>query len=1260
MPMLGPSGVTSNGLSFSILGPLEATKDGERLDLGSRRQRALLVRLLLAGGRVVSSDQLVEDLWGGNPPASAAATLQSYVSRLRRALGDDRRVLVSEAGGYALRAGREQLDVARFQELAERGSAALREARFDEADVLLSKALSLWRGEPLADFTYDGFADADIKRLRSERLAVVEDRAEAALALGCHAALVPTLEQLVGENPLRERLRAQLVLALYRCDRQAEALDVLRDTRRVLTEELGIDPSPRLRELEAQILNQDPALEWTPPPSAAVNAGSSDDVEISIRTFLLTDIEGSTKLLRRLGEHVYGDVLAAQRSILEESVTAHGGQAVDSWGDSFFGAFPRPADCVLAAVEAQRRIRDHDWPANAECKVRMGINTGEASLDGRTYVGMAVHRTARICDAGHGGQILLSESTKEVLDDGEVSFTVRDLGERRLKDLDHPVRLYQVVAEGLNTDFPPLRAAAATEEMPAGRPAGAVRLVGRDDEMGMLTEALKAAAGGTGRIVLLEGEPGIGKSRLTLELAQEAGVMGMQLLWGGCYEGGGAPAFWPWTQVLRALVRHLTDDERGVAADQLASLLPELANGAPASPPAAPEADERFRLYQAVVSLLAGVAARQPLMLVIDDLHWADPASLQLLQALSLQTVSLPLLVVSTFRDDEPGAADTLAGPLGVISRHPWTRRLALRGLSYDAVREVIRETAEIEPPPQLVSAIRARTEGNPFFVAELVRLLESEGGLEEGRTLYTGIPLGVRDVVRRRLLSLPEASQDILRLAAVIGRDVDFRVLARASEKDAATCAELLEPPLASRLVMPAEEPGVYRFSHALVRETIADDLTPLRRARLNLSVADALREVYGEDEDHAEPIAEHSWRAREFVEPKRALGDLERAFNVAMSRYGYESAEELLVRQLELARALRDARARDERQLSLELQLGSLRMLTRGYGAPEVIAGFRRATDLGRRLGHVSEIVLALHGLAAGLLVAAQYRECLSVARECRSVAEESGGLTDQSFGYFSTGICELYNGLFADSRASLHRAVELWKASGREINPNIPASAATPPPLLAPIFLILTELYCGNVERSHALRDQVVAGALASEEPQTIQFSLYVAASAAQLEHDLARVREYSELILEWGASSPSRLFVTVAPSWLAWVDALEGKGERHVERIDESIAAQIETGARSRIAEVWGLKADVWAHWGNLEEAVRCVDKGLELFAERGGYVGGELLLKRGRLLADMGDAAQARAAFERAFSIAEDGGALWTRDRARAALDALDS
>ena len=1257
--MLGHGGVTSDGLSFSILGPLEAKKDGLRVDLGSRRQRALLARLVLAGGRAVSSDQLVEDLWAGAPPASAPAALQSYVSRLRRALGDDRAVLISEAGGYALRAAPEQIDVSCFQDLAERGRAAQRAGRFDEAHNLFSDALALWRGEPLSEFAYDGFAQAEVKRLESERLAVVEDRMEASLALGYHAALVPALEQLVAENPLRERLRAQLVLALYRCDRQAEALDVLRDTRRVLTEELGIEPSARLRELETQILNHDPALDWAPPSSAREEAKPSDQVELSISTFLLTDIEGSTKLLRRLGEQIYGEVLAAQRSILEQAVTAYGGRAVDSWGDSFFGAFPRAVDGVLAAVEAQRRIRDHDWPENAECKVRMGINTGEASLDGRTYVGMAVHRTARICDAGHGGQILLSEATKNVLDDDELPFTVRDLGERRLKDLDHPVRLYQVVAEGLNTDFPPLRAASPTAEMPAGRPAGAVRLVGREDEMQMLKEVLRAAVSGTGRIVLLEGEPGIGKSRLTLELAQEAGGMGMELLWGACYEGGGAPAFWPWTQVLRALVRHMSDEERAFASSQLAALVPELTDGGPAAPPASPDGgDERFRLYQAVVSLLAGVAARQPLMLVIDDLHWADVASLQLLQALSLQAVSLPMLVVSTFRDDEPGASAALAAPLAAISRHPWTRRLALRGLSYDAVREVIRETAEIEPPPQLVSVVRTRTEGNPFFVAELVRLLASEGGLEQGRTLYTGIPLGVRDVVRRRLLSLPEESQELLRLAAVIGRDVDFRVLARASGQDAASCAELLEPPLATRLVLPAEEPGVYRFSHALVRETIADDLTPVKRARLHVAVADALREIYGEDEDQAEPIAEHVWRAREFTEPERALADLERAFAVAMSRYGYESAEELLVRQLELAKALRGPAARDERQLKLELQLGSLRMLTRGYGSPDVVAGFRRATELGRRLGHVSEIVLALHGLAAALLVAGQYRECLTVAHECRDFAEELGDLTDRSFGHFSAGVSEMHNGLVADSRASFYRAVELWEESGREIDPNIPASADTPPPLLVPIFLLLNELYCGEVERSHAFRDQVVAGALASAEPHTIQFTLYFAAWAAQLEHDLARVREYSELILEWGAKSPSPLFVTVAPSWVAWVDALEGRGERHVERIDESIDAQIATGGWAKISEVWGLKADVWAHQGDVEEALRCVDEGLRLFEERGGYAEGELLLKRGRLLAGSGRLAEARSALERAVSVAERQGAVWTRDRACAVLDEL--
>lgn len=285
-------------VEFAILGPLEARADGEPLPLGGPKQRALLALLLLEAGRVVATDRLVEGLWEGEPPATAIASLQNFVGQLRKALGPD--AIETRAPGYLVRLEPQQLDVARVRRLVDeaRASEPVRRAG------LLGEALEVWRGEPLADFRYDAFAQAEIARLEEFRLALVEERAEARLAVGEHAEVVTELEALVREHPLRERLRAQLMLALYRSGRQAEALESYREGRDLLVEQLGLEPSPLLRGVHASILRQEryeagrgaiPQAEHFEEVTAALLAG---------RVTVVVGVEGAplaSELARRFG-----------------------------------------------------------------------------------------------------------------------------------------------------------------------------------------------------------------------------------------------------------------------------------------------------------------------------------------------------------------------------------------------------------------------------------------------------------------------------------------------------------------------------------------------------------------------------------------------------------------------------------------------------------------------------------------------------------------------------------------------------------------------------------------------------------------------------------------------------------------------------------------------------------------------------------------------------------------------------------------------
>jgi len=241
-------------VEFRILGPLEVLEDGHQVPLGGSKQRALLASLLLHANEVVSRDRLIDELWGASPPDTAPTALQVYVSQLRKALGRD--LILTQPPGYLVRVSDGELDLHRFEQLV----ATARAEEPAQTAPLLREGLALWRGAPLAELG-DSFARAERARLEEQRLAALEQRIQADLTLGRHAELVPELEGLVREHPLRERLRGQLMLALYRCGRQADALEVFRSGRRLLDEELGLKPDDELQRLEKAILNHDPSLE---------------------------------------------------------------------------------------------------------------------------------------------------------------------------------------------------------------------------------------------------------------------------------------------------------------------------------------------------------------------------------------------------------------------------------------------------------------------------------------------------------------------------------------------------------------------------------------------------------------------------------------------------------------------------------------------------------------------------------------------------------------------------------------------------------------------------------------------------------------------------------------------------------------------------------------------------------------------------------------------------------------------------------------
>ena len=499
-------------MEFGILGPLAVWDEGSELSLGGAKQRALLAVLVLRANEVVPTARLVDDLWGEEPPATAVKAVQVYVSQLRRLLGGS--AIETQHTGYRLRVDPDSLDLERFERLVEQGRAFLdAEAAAEAADVL-REALALWRGPPLADLQYEAFTQNEIGRLDALRLAAVELRLQADLALGRHAEAVAELEGLVRDHPLRESLRGLLMLALYRSHRQADALEAYQAARAVLVDELGLDPSEELQLLERQILRHDPSLDL-PAAARALAPEASPAMPTGTVTLFFADVEGSTSLLVALGDE-YGDVRSRLRELVRAA--AQRGSEVDWAGDGVFLAFERAHDAVEAAAALQRVLAAEPWPRSAQVRMRVGIHTGEPQLSDDSYLGLDVHIAARICSVAHGGQVVVSRATRDVAGDdlgNGIAFT--GLGRHRLRDVATTLELFQLSAPGLEASFPPLTTLGGST-----LPALHHRLVGRSHD---LAGAQALLARPDVRLVTITGPGGAGKSRLALEAAAAAAAV---------------------------------------------------------------------------------------------------------------------------------------------------------------------------------------------------------------------------------------------------------------------------------------------------------------------------------------------------------------------------------------------------------------------------------------------------------------------------------------------------------------------------------------------------------------------------------------------------------------------------------------------------------------------------------------------------------------------------------------------------------------
>ncbi len=596
-------------MEFLVLGPLEVRTGRGAIPLGGPRQRAVLARLLVAAGTVVSADTLVADLWPVRPPPSAVAGLHAYVSNLRRVLEPDRdrrepsRLLVRRAPGYLLQPPEGSVDAARFENAVDGAAAALARGEPEEAVRLLDAALATWRGAPYADLADEHWIAPELGRITELKLFARELWAEAHLALGRAWSVIPVLTECTAEAPLRETLCRHLALALYRCGRQGEALAVLRGLSTRLRGELGVDPSPEVRELETALLDQSPGLGEPP-------------------------------------------------------------------------VVPRP------------------------------------------------------------------------------------------------------------------------RKAPDARP------IGRATPFNRLVEAARQVdRSGRPRLVIVDGEPGIGKTYLAETFAEHCRALGWLVGWGTAHEDGTAPRLWLWRQIVGRLSGTVPED-----------LFP------------APEADDdaRFTHHLAITRRLRDLAARRAVLVVVEDLQWADDGSLRLLADVAALLEPAPVLLLVTLRTGRPG--DVLTRTLACLARHG-ADRVTLRALTSTGVAAFARAqlgTADT----RAAEVLFRRSGGNPFFLREILRQIA-----DEGQAGLRHVPAAVADVLRYQLSRLPEPTRRALDPAAVHGLHLDVDLLAEASGLGEEQFEDALDLAVLAGVLV--ESGTGLRFRYELVRRVIHADIPPLARSR-------------------------------------------------------------------------------------------------------------------------------------------------------------------------------------------------------------------------------------------------------------------------------------------------------------------------------------------------------------------------------------------------------------------------------------------
>ncbi|MDF2732479.1 MAG: transcriptional regulator, putative ATPase, winged helix family, partial [Desertimonas sp.] len=1009
----------SGRLEVFVLGNVEAQREAAPVALGGTKLQALVALLALGAPHPMSGDRLIDELWGDRPPANPANALQAQISHVRRLLGSD--AVVRQGSAYRIRVEPDDVDANRLERLIKRARAERGAGEVAAAITTFQSALALVRGHPLAglgDFEFAGRASA---RLDEMVVATHEDLVDCLLTVGHHAETVTILSELVRAHPARERLHGQLMLALYRCGRQSDALRAFQTARSTLIDEFGVEPGAALLALERAVLDRDPALEASDVP--LVTGASSREEQF----------------------------LSAAEDQAAHSLSVHGG---------------------------------------------------------------------------------------------------------------------------------------------------------RGAELTELRSDLQSAMSGHGRAAIISGEPGIGKTWLAEQLAQAAAAAGAVVVWGRGYTGRGAPAFWPWVQVVDGLLDRFSDEALRSAlrfgAGDLAQIVPQIKELIPGLDPPAPADPEtaQFRVFEAITGFLRRLSQTQPIVVIFDDLHWSDAASQQLVLLTSAAAADAKLMLVALYRDVDPYLDDGLAATLVDLTRQREVRRIELGGLDDHAVTAMLQSAGGLPTPDAVVTVMR-RTRGNPFFLNEILRLLPDSAGGLDAATVQRVVPGSVRGALRRRLARLAPDTVQVLNAASVLGNVFELALMADIMGVQRGDLLHPLHLAVESGLIVRHESDiGRFAFSHGLVQEALYEDLGAGERAEWHRRSAEAMeREYAGVEGAHLLALAEHWYRATPAVAPDQGIAAALRAATWAAGHLAHEQAEQRLRAGIQLTALMPRKPERAALELDLQDQLAGLLLTTKGYASAGLVDACDRMRVLCDELDEIGRRAQTLWRLAIIHLYRCDFEQSSSVGHELVRMAGEPGGSGAASLGHFALGLSANHSGRVGEARAHFDAALA---AVGPVDDGDVARFASETTAVIDQVFSAWNLVLLDRADEAEAAIAVALEAAIAGGQTYPLAYALTFAADVAMLRRDANAARRHADRGFAVATENNHQFLVPFMVGVRGWARAaVEGDVESAVVDVEDAAAGVAASGVQFWAHAFRGMLADVYLMGGAPADALRAADEGLAL-------------------------------------------------------------